>query len=84
MQHFEIPRSFRLRAPVGAFALCLMLLAEYSVVRFLSDMSISKYLLSHDPVSGSVYLLMLLVFGAMPYTIASSSTIRRSSPRVEY
>ncbi len=51
----------------GCLALVLMLTAELSLALILQDQSLGDYVASRDPVSGSVYLVMLGVFAAMPY-----------------
>lgn len=54
----------RLRA--GLVALALLAAAELLLALSLTDSSIEAYLASRDPVSGSVYLLMLILFALMP------------------
>lgn len=56
---------------VGLFALVLMLAAEFGLVLWLRGMSIREYLASRDPVSGTVYYLMLGVFAVMPMLMAN-------------
>lgn len=51
----------------GAMALVLLLAVEFSVVLGLRGLSIGQYFRERDPVAGGVYLLMLLVFAAMPW-----------------
>jgi hypothetical protein len=59
----SIPQSLG----TGAVALALLLTAEVLVgVVFGSATSLRDYVAHRDPVSGSVYLAMLLVFAAMP------------------
>lgn len=55
------------RVLVGAGALALMLLAELLLAVVLAGRGIGDYLASRDPVSGTVYLGMLLLFAAMPW-----------------
>jgi hypothetical protein len=55
---------------VGIAALVLMLAAESILVMFVQEQAISAYIASRDPVSGSVYLLMLLVFAVFPFVIS--------------
>ena len=56
---------------IGALALLLLLLAELLLAVALSGRSLGSYLASRDPVSGTVYLAMLLVFAAMPWLRAA-------------
>ena len=51
---------------IGIIALGLMLGAELAVGLGLRGPSATEYIESRDPVSGTVYLLMLAVFALMP------------------
>jgi type IV secretory pathway TrbD component len=51
-------------------ALGLMLVAEFGFVLWLRGLSIREYLASRDPVSGTVYYLMLGMFAIMPLLAA--------------
>ena len=55
---------------VGIAALALLLCAELSLVLGLRDMSLGEYFASRDPISGTVYLLMLIAFALMPLIVA--------------
>lgn len=63
-QHPDVSRLSRLAA--GIVALALLLLAELLVAYALGNRSVSQYLTSRDPISGSVYLVSLLVFAVAP------------------
>lgn len=52
---------------VGAMALALLVAAELLLAVALAGRGVAEYLASRDPVSGSVYLAMLVVFAAMPW-----------------
>lgn len=52
---------------VGALALLLLLAAELLLAVVLAGRSVGAYIASRDPVSGAAYLVMLLVFAAMPW-----------------
>lgn len=52
---------------VGALALAFLLVAELLLAVVLAGRGLGDYLASRDPVSGSVYLGMLLVFAVMPW-----------------
>lgn len=52
---------------VGVLALALMVIAELLLAGVLAGRDIGEYIAGRDPVSGSVYLVMLLVFAAMPW-----------------
>lgn len=63
----------------GLVALMLLVGAELLVVLELRRLSISEYVRSRDPVSGIVYLLLLGVFGLMPWLLSRRrrATVRR-------
>jgi len=52
---------------VGALSLALLVSAELLLAVVLAGRGVGEYLAGRDPVSGSVYLAMLLVFAAMPW-----------------
>ena len=58
------------RLGTGCIALSLLLVAEFTLVLRLRGLSISQYLASRDPVSGTVYYLMLGVFAIVPLLVA--------------
>jgi hypothetical protein len=58
------------RLGAGLLALVLLLAAEFGLVLQLQGGTIAGYLASRDPVSGSVYAVMLIVFAAMPLIVA--------------
>ena len=55
---------------MGCVALGLLLVAEFTLVLWLRGLSIGEYLASRDPVSGTVYYVMLGVFAIMPLLVA--------------
>lgn len=52
---------------VGGLSLLLMIMAELGVAVATSDLSPLDYVLSRDPVSGTAYLLSLVVFALAPW-----------------
>jgi hypothetical protein len=58
------------RLGMGCLALGLLLVAEFTLVLWLQGLSIREYLASRDPVSGTVYYVMLGVFALMPLLVA--------------
>jgi hypothetical protein len=58
------------RLHVGLLALALLVAAELSLVFALQQRSLAQYVAGRDPISGSVYLLMLWVFALMPLILA--------------
>jgi len=54
---------------MGAIALTLLLIAEFTLVLWLRGISISEYLAARDPVAGTIYYLMLGAFAVMPLLV---------------
>jgi hypothetical protein len=65
-----VPFEPSARLGMGCIALALLLVAEFGFVLSLRGMSIREYLATRDPVSGTVYYVMLLVFAIMPLLLA--------------
>ena len=63
-RHPELRRSSRLFT--GIIALVLLVAAELLVAHALGARSLSQYIASRDPVSGSVYLMSLVFFALAP------------------
>lgn len=57
---------------LGLFALGLLLIAEILLVVVVQRGNIRQYISNRDPVSGSVYLIMLLLFTLMPLIIGQN------------
>ena len=68
-------RNSRCRARRVA-ALALLLCAELAVFAFARGQTLADYVASRDPVSGSAYVLALLLFAAMPAAISYRRTLR--------
>lgn len=58
--------SRRQAVVAGGLALALLVGAELTLAVLLQDRSLQDYIASRDPVSGTAYLLMLLLFALMP------------------
>ncbi len=69
MHRFNLPGRSASSIITGIIALGLMLLAEFSVVLKVQDLSISDYLLNKDPVSSIVYYVTLGAFATMPFIL---------------
>jgi hypothetical protein len=54
----------------GLLALLLVVLAEIAVVLTLRGQTIRDYISDRDPVSGIVYVCLLIAFAAMPWALA--------------
>jgi hypothetical protein len=70
VRQFAIPPVVSDRLRVGAIGLALLLAAEFGLVLWLRGLSVREYLATRDPVSGTVYYLMLVVFAVMPIFVA--------------
>jgi hypothetical protein len=66
VRRFDVPNSLPVRLQVGFSALAMSVLAELILAVVLQDRSVAQYIASRDPISGSVYLVMLLLFALMP------------------
>jgi hypothetical protein len=69
VRRLAVPPKPLSRLGMGCVALGLMLVAEFTLVLWLRGLSISEYLASRDPVSGTVYYAMLGVFCIMPLLV---------------
>ena len=70
VRRLALPYTLSTRLGMGCVALGLLLVAEFTLVLWLRGLSISEYLASQDPVSGTVYYIMLGVFAIMPLLVA--------------
>ena len=70
VRRLAVPSTLSSRLGMGCIALGLLLVAEFTFVLWLRGLSISEYLASRDPVSGSVYYVTLGVFAIMPLLLA--------------
>jgi len=70
VRRLALPSAATCRLGMGSIALGILLFAEFTLVLWLRGLSISKYLSGRDPVSGTVYYVMLGVFAIMPLLVA--------------
>ena len=70
VRRFDLPARLPVRLRVGFTALALTVLAELLLAMALQGRSLAQFIASRDPVSGSVYLVMLLLFALMPASLA--------------
>ncbi len=70
VRRFAVSPKASSRLGMGCVGLGLMLVAEFTLVLWLRGLSISEYLASQDPVSGTVYYAMLGVFCIMPLVVS--------------
>ena len=67
LRRFPEVRTGTRSAAVGLVALCLLVSAELGLALLIQDRSLGDYIAARDPVSGSVYVALLLVYAAMPW-----------------
>jgi hypothetical protein len=70
VRRLAVPPAPSKRLAVGMIALALLLVTEFTLVLSLRGLSIAEYVATRDPVSGTVYLAMLLLFATMPLIVA--------------
>ena len=70
VRRLAVPSAPWSRLSMGCFALDLLLLTEFSLVRWLRGLSIHEYLAGRDPVAETVYYFTLGVFAVMPLFVA--------------
>jgi hypothetical protein len=61
------------RLSMGGIALGLMLVVEFTFVLWLRGLSIRDYLAGRDPVAGTAYYAMLVLFAIIPLLVARRS-----------
>lgn len=81
VSRFALAAKLALRLQVGFAALALAVAAELLLATVIQSQSLAGYLASRDPVSGAVYLLLLLVFALMPALLIGVRPSRRRSRR---
>jgi hypothetical protein len=70
IRRLTVPSTPSSRFGIGCLALGLLLAAEFTLVLWLRGLTISEYLANRDPVSGTLYYVMLGVFAVMPLLVA--------------
>jgi hypothetical protein len=66
VRRFPEPSNLSSRLAMGFLALVLMLAAEISLAHAQRGISVREYLANRDPVSGTVYYALLVVFAILP------------------
>ena len=69
-RRLALPPIASIRVGMGSIALGLMLVAEFTLVFWLRGLTMGEYLATRDPVSGTVYYSLLVVFANMPLLVA--------------
>jgi hypothetical protein len=75
VRRFSVPAKTSVRLGIGLVALGLSLAAELLLAVAVAGRSVGEYIASRDPVSGSVYLVMLLVFALLPLMLVRKQAI---------
>jgi hypothetical protein len=70
VRRLAVPPEPSSRLGMGFLALALLVIAEISLVGPLQGYSVNEYFSSRDPISGTVYYVMLLVYALMPFLLA--------------
>lgn len=71
------PFSAARRLGIGVLALALLVTAELALTLTLAlGQSIREYVTGRDPVSGSAYLVSLLIFAALPLMVGRGNRMR--------
>ena len=70
VRRLAVPSIPSRRLGMGCVALSLLLIGEFTLVLWLRGLSVREYLAGRDPVSGTVYYLILGVFAIMPLLVA--------------
>lgn len=74
IRRFSLTAKVLARLGAGFVALGLLVAAEVLLAVALQDRTLGEYVASRDPVSGSVYLAMLVLFAVMPLVLARASS----------
>jgi dolichyl-phosphate-mannose--protein O-mannosyl transferase len=72
LKQFVLPNTILAYLSVGILALSLVLIAELLMLVALQGNTIKQYFKNRDSVSGSVYMLLLIVFALMPLIIMNN------------
>jgi hypothetical protein len=70
VRRLAVPSEAYSRRGMGVIALSLLLTLECTLVLWLRGLSMSEYFANQDPVSGTVYYVILSVFAVMPLLVA--------------
>jgi len=70
VRRLAVPPIAAQRLGMGFIALGILVLVEFTAVLWLRGMTFEDYLATRDPVSSTVYFVMLGVFALMPLWVA--------------
>ena len=77
IRRLAVPAVFSCRLVMGLLALILMLTAEFTFVLWLRGMSLKQYFAARDPISGTVYYIVLGMFAAIPLFVGVKPESRK-------
>ena len=77
VRRFALPAGSSARLTTGLIALALLVTAEITMAVILAGVPLTEYIAGRDPVSGSVFLVMLLLYAVMPLIVARDVRPRR-------
>jgi hypothetical protein len=80
IQRFSVSRTIAARLGMGLIALGLLLFAEVLLAVILQQRTLADYIANRDPVSGSVYLAMLVLFALMPILVGRTNPVLDRTP----
>jgi hypothetical protein len=75
IRHLAVRPAPSSRLGMGVIALGLLLAVEFTLVLWLRGLSIKEFFANRDPVSGTVYYVMLGMFAAMPLLVARKAKV---------
>jgi len=75
VRRFKISGAVATRIAIGLIALILLVGCEFTIVLWLRGLTLTEYFRERDPVTGTVYYLMLIVFAAMPLLVRRKSVV---------
>lgn len=75
VRRYAVPPAARERLAIGAVAAALSVILDLTVVLRLRGMTMASYVANFDPVAGTAFWLMQVVFALMPWWLG-----RRAAP----
>jgi hypothetical protein len=78
IRRFRLSPSASIRLRAGGLALTLLVAAELGLAR-LQGISVYEYASTRDPVSGTAYLIAIVLFGLMPMLVLRKPNLRAYS-----
>lgn len=68
--NFAVPVDIASRLSVGCIALILAVITELLFATIIAGQTISQYIARQDPVAGSVFIVALILYAAMPMLLS--------------